>query len=121
MVNHLIITTVSHYMAILPLLYNTYYYDYIIIIFISTTFSILWHHDNERISIIYNMDYIFAFIWFMYDMILTNYLTYTLLLNLIIFIINRWSDHCKNYKLYHSIWHLLSALKCFIISYYFIS
>jgi hypothetical protein len=60
-----------------------------------------------------------AFIWFLYDLHMaytyTNAMHTALFANGIIFIMNI-SIAYKYYIIVHSIWHLLSAYKCFYLS-----
>ena len=111
-----IITASLHYFAIIPSINNILYS---IIIFISTTISILWHIDNESNKYFY-IDYIFAGIWSLYDIIMGYYynmLFIIIILNIIIFIINIMiTKKSSNYKLLHSIWHIMSSIKSYYIA-----
>ena len=110
-----IITTIPHYLAIIPL-YNFYneYNIYIYIIFISTTLSILWHMNIQSYRL-FILDYLFAFLnvlcecyygySFINKIIFLN--SIVLFTNIIIPVTSVW----------HSAWHILSACKCFYISY----
>jgi hypothetical protein len=77
----------------------------------------LWHYHNTYQLMI--MDYYFATIWFLLDIgwymeLNSNRI---LVLNLIIFICNIIINNLDNYVYYHSIWHIISAIKCIYISY----
>jgi len=84
---------------------------------VSTTFSILWHYYNTYQLMI--MNYYFATIWFLLDIGLYKELNNNkiLILNLIVFIFNIIINNLDNYVYYHSISHIISALKCIYISY----
>ena len=108
----LIITTVPHFLSIIPIIC---YYD---IIILSTLFSILYH-TNENCNIIGMLDYSLAFVWFLYDInygFIHNILGNIIFVNLISFIINYNIKHDKNYITYHSIWHIINACKCYYVS-----
>ena len=115
--NILVLSTLPHYLSIYPLKYNIYTFGYINIILLSTTASVLFHtYDNIYITYI---DYFMAFMWFLYDLkigwIYKNILFKILYMNGIIFLMNINISN-NNYKIIHSLWHLLSAYKCFYIS-----
>jgi len=119
-INYLSLTCGLHYLSILPFILkntnrpSTYYNIYINTILLSTTFGIIWHYYNK--FMIY--DYIFTGIWFVEDLFwsleLNNYMI--LNLNIIIFVLNIIINYIHNYVFYHSIWHILSAIKCIYIS-----
>lgn len=122
--NYLILSTLLHYVSILPL-YKYYkdkaVYDYINVILISSTCSVLYHISNTFETI----DYIMAFIWFLYDIRMgLQYTTlntlYTILnLNAIVYILNIIHVNYINkqyYTLLHSIWHIVSAMKCYYVA-----
>jgi hypothetical protein len=117
----LILSTAFHFYSILPLLkyYRTSTFHYVHVIILSTLCSILYHAHNESDSISTSMDYSMAFIWFVYDL----YIGYThrilqqiVIGNSIIFIINIQIPYTSYYTLLHSLWHLLSASKCYYIA-----
>jgi len=108
--NILTLSTIPHYLSSIPVRKN---YTYRNIICISSTLSIAYHiYDNKIITF---LDYFMAFVWGVYDVKLGLHyklLKPILFLNLLIFIIN--INISSN--LHHSIWHLLSASKCYYIS-----
>jgi hypothetical protein len=124
----LVLTTLFHYLAILPFnelnKFNRFN-NYVFIIITSTTLSVIWHLLLEPFGIIFCLDYLFAALWFLYDFQLSiktfNYLVYTqvLFFNFLIFAINIIFNlmNPEYYVIFHSIWHLLSALKCYYISF----
>ena len=103
----IVVSTLPHYLSILP--YNIHY---TIVVVTSTTFSILYHtYDNKIITF---LDYFMALIWFLSDVKLASnntQLKKILVLNGIIFLLNISMPNNL-----HSLWHLLSALKCYYVS-----
>lgn len=121
--NPLIISTLPHYISIYPV-YVYYTTDrfictYINIIAISTTFSVLYHFYNESNAIITGIDYYMVFVWFLYDLTAgtrVKKLSRFLLVNAVILFININVPYNKNYIVFHSLWHCLSAYKCYYVS-----
>jgi hypothetical protein len=122
----LLLTTALHYFAILPHLikyYNNilphYHRVYINLIILSTTFSIIWHYYNEPRNILLFFDYYFGFLWFVGDMLWALDLNNIsiVLLNLGCFFLNININYSNNYVLYHSIWHVINAIKSIYVSY----
>lgn len=106
----LIISTLPHFLSVIPR--NTYKYKYVIIL--STTLSILYHYNEESNTIINILDYCMAFIWFLCDIYLGHNRYKIILVNFISFIIN--VNITTNYTLYHSIWHIINASKCYYVA-----
>uniref|UniRef100_A0A6C0DHR8 Uncharacterized protein n=1 Tax=viral metagenome TaxID=1070528 RepID=A0A6C0DHR8_9ZZZZ len=118
--NWLVVSTLPHYLSVLPLLLS--YPDtapYIYIVWMSTTLSVLWHLHGEPLNYLYYLDYLGATVWTGYELYAsTGNLSMTAevaVLNLIVFLLNMnpGSDH---YHVYHSLWHLMSAAKCFYVA-----
>jgi hypothetical protein len=101
----LVVSTLPHYLSVVPVLEDKVY---VFIILTSSSFSVLWHTYNEPINWIFYLDYLFAGLWAAYDVYKAKQIKKVLLLNLIIFILN--------FKLDHSLWHIVSATKCFYVS-----
>ena len=119
--NFIIISTLLHYISIYPLLIYNNYYEllYIFIIIISTTFSVLYHYYQEANLFINIIDYSLAFLWLIYDLIFALYIHHLFeiaLSNIFIFLINIYIPYNYYYKYLHTIWHILSAIKCFYVS-----
>ena len=121
--NYLIISTIPHFYSILPLVkyYKKETFGYINIIIGSSTLSILYHLYNESNGLITTVDYSFAFIWFLYDIYMGyiyafKYLPNIVVSNAILCIINIGIPYNNYYILYHSIWHLMNAGKCFYVA-----
>ena len=114
----MILSTLPHYFAIIPWTRapNTTYPR---IIFISSTLSVLWHAYREPMdTLLFYADHLAAFIWFTYDVRLAIKSTEikvgpVLILNLIILVMNL---SIPSTGTLHSIWHILSAMKCIYIS-----
>jgi hypothetical protein len=123
----LVLTTLLHCCSLFPSLYhNKINYNisilYNIVITLATIFSILWHLDETKKIIMY-IDYLLAFIWLVLDIYiaLLNYilLIQVLLLNFIIFYLNILIKKNESYYIYHSIWHIISSVKCLYTVYLF--
>ena len=121
--NYLIISTIPHFYSILPLVkyYKKETFGYINIIIGSSTLSILYHLYNESNGLITTVDYSFAFIWFLDDIYMGyiyafKYLPNIVVSNAILCIINIGIPYNNYYILYHSIWHLMNAGKCFYVA-----
>ena len=123
----LVLSTLPHYVSVLPLVY--YYNDtlilyYMFVILTSSTLSVLYHTKYNNV-IIELFDHVLALFWFMYDVYLGYALGYALLFQIIFY--NTLSfmvyqkieieSSRKKYYIFHSGWHLLNAFKSFYISY----
>jgi hypothetical protein len=114
----LVVTTLFHYFAILPLLYSDFT-EYKMCIFASTTASVLWHMNNEKMDITFYIDYLAAANWAFHDLTfaLQKRNIQIMLVNILIFILNmNILKADENYVVSHSIWNILSAMKCFYVS-----
>lgn len=113
----LILTTLPHFLSIIPIRNNRYYS---LTIFLSTSCSILFHVVEESNSIITCIDYSLALLWFLYDLyfgfMYRRILSSILLLNISSFLLHYQIQNSSEYTLYHGIWHLINASKCFYIS-----
>lgn len=121
--NLLVVSTVPHYISIVPIYkyYSTdkFIQNYINIIAFSTSLSIVYHIYNESNIFITSIDYYMAFVWFLYDLMAgfkTNRITRIFVVNYIIFCINICIPYDTNYVIVHSGWHILSSLKCYYVS-----
>ena len=106
----LVVSTLPHILSVIP--YNNY--EYINIIIISTGLSVAYH--TYPIHIIVFADYFIAFVWFLYDchISLKYKIWQPIALNGLVFLLNIIPTN--NYLIYHTIWHLLSASKCFYVA-----
>jgi hypothetical protein len=120
----LIISTLPHYLAALPLMDNYFdlTYEYVNTIVAASTLSVLYHYYKES-GIIVIIDYTAAFIWLLYDLYYAwafgggETFSRVVAANSLVLMLN-WSIEAMNghYALLHSIWHLLSATKCYYVS-----
>jgi hypothetical protein len=123
---YLVISTLPHFCSILPLIkyYKSHTFEYISIIILSTLSSIVYHTYQESTTIITNIDYGCAGLWFICDIYMGYTYTNTIilykivLLNTISFIINIQIPYNVYYPLNHSLWHLINAYKCYHVSSY---
>ena len=106
-------TTSLHYLSLIP---NTFFI-YKMIIFTSTSLSFLWHYYNESKNILFYLDYGVAILWSVVDFYLVFNMDHFYMISLI-FLLNKMIDKCdeKNYVYYHSLWHIISALKSLCIA-----
>jgi hypothetical protein len=109
----LILSTLPHYLSIVPLIGSAVPIEYTHIIVMSSTLSILYHLTHESDRLIRFLDHVAALVWFGYDVYLGNRMIIDA--NIISFMI-----HCmvpmRYYEQYHGIWHLINAAKCYYVS-----
>jgi hypothetical protein len=118
---YLILTTLPHYVAMIPVWNYLLLRQYCYTIAASTTLSILYHAYHESNKVIMWLDYLMALIWFLSDvswgLVMTPYSFFLLLiLNALVFLANQSISHDDRYPARHSFWHLFSACKCICIS-----
>ena len=117
----LILSTIPHFLAMLPLIdqYSGDKFQYVNVVAISTVFSILWHAKQDSILLFY-LDHFSAMTWLLYDMLYAvkgGLVIPVLLCNFIIFAMNLNIKDDKHYRINHSMWHILSAAKCLYVAY----
>ena len=116
-----ILTTLPHYIACyfayqINILYGT-------IIFLSSSFSVIWHFFNQPRNSLFYLDYTFAFFWFLTELILASltknlFLVFVIiLLNITVAILNEIKLVGISYDTIHSIWHLISTFKGIFVAY----
>lgn len=123
--NLLVLSTLPHYLSVLPLIYyyhNIQIFWYMTVIFMSSTFSVLYHSNNN--DLVDQVDHVLALFWFLYDVYLGFSFRYTLLFQIIFY--NTLSfmvyqrieieSSRKYYYILHSGWHLLNSYKSFYVS-----
>lgn len=130
----LILSTVPHYLSLYFfksefMIMNNYmlYKLYFNIAFISSTLSIIWHlHSEPPIGIVMTLDYIFAYLWSTIEILISAIyfdfiiLETVILMNIIVcisYIIHSHSSCSIHYMYSHSIWHVISFIKCIYVSY----
>jgi len=113
----LVLTTLPHYLSIIPV-YPHDLYQYKTAIIVSSTISVIWHAYSEPTNIVLVMDYVAACYWAFYEIHLShNDDTLKIyLLNFILILLNAIAHGSNDYILYHSAWHITSALKCFYVA-----
>ena len=118
--NWLILSTIPHLYCILPLLPNyEKFTGYIHLVILSTTLSVMYHTDESNVWIA-GLDHVIALIWFIYDIQMgwtRRYSLYKIIhANIISFIIYYGILYKDQYILYHSLWHLFNASKCYYVA-----
>lgn len=84
-------------------------YPYSVIIAASSTASIAWHVEHEPMTLLFWLDYSFAFLWGYYDIIHLGAHGY--LLNMIAIATNIYASRGPfRYERSHSLWHLFSCI-----------
>jgi hypothetical protein len=118
----LVLSTLPHFFTAMPLMqFYQYTSGHVHVIFVSTTFSILYHATAESHHVIRVIDYCVAFLWFLHE--LYNGYRFTqrsmskiLISNLLVFLINLNIPSSSSYRVYHSLWHILNASKSMYVS-----
>lgn len=113
----LIASTLPHLLAVVPV--YRLYPGYGILIFTSTTASVLWHAYGEPIGPLFLLDYGLAGAWGAYDAWIgmrKGLLLRFILLNMIVAYVNTKISRGTDYATYHSLWHLLSCAKAIYVS-----
>ncbi len=96
--------------------------EYIHTILCSTMFSVLYHATGEANPWITALDYGVAFVWFFYDvymgLLFASFWDFGRIIgmNALSMLINVCIPHNHTYAVYHSLWHLLNAAKCYEVS-----
>lgn len=119
----LCLSTVPHLFAIMSLWkYRRHTQSYIFVIYGSTKLSILYHVYRESHYVINILDHLMAGIWFLYDMYMayryTKYKAWVMILcsEILTLILNLCIGQGSQYKILHSLWHLLHAFKAYYIA-----
>ena len=110
----LVASTFPHLLAVVPI--YKLYPGYGILIFTSTTASVLWHAYGEPVGTLLLLDYGLAGIWGVYDLWLgarKGLLLRFFFLNMFVALVNTRISSSSNY---HSLWHLLSCAKAIYVS-----
>ena len=110
--NPLVLSTLPHYLAII----YSKNIGYTVTILASSTLSVIWHGAGEPDGILMYLDYSLAVCWFLYELYLGKNKGLIILLNGIVFSLNRLISQ-EHYILYHSVWHILSSMKVIYIAF----
>ena len=96
------------------------------IVMAATITSFLWHLTGEKVRLLTVLDYTFAFLWAVLDVLYAytfhdlETIVQVLYLNLVVAIIHRAHEFIKTdrecYVYNHSLWHLLSTTKCLAVA-----
>ena len=128
----LIFSTLFHLLATIPPLNSNhpFRYAYTSVIITATLLSALWHYkqqtqtQQEYLSegVLLYLDYSFATIWFFYDMGMVSQLPHPeklpiIVSSIFILCLHQLCSAEQNYVIYHSLWHIASAVKCVYVSY----
>ena len=113
----LVASTLLHYLSLWPLVSNPQpaFIGYAAVISSSTTLSAVWHYLGEPDGPILYADYMMAAVWSIYSIILLdeyNLENVSLCIGIeaLVCCMN-WLVPREEYKIWHSLWHILSALK----------
>ena len=117
----ILLTTSLHFLSLYFTISNFYYS---IIIILSTSSSLIWHINYEYNYIYYILDYFFAILLTTYEIVTGNDKIFIMYINIVVFIVNKLTDILSLHKLIsyttgHSLFHIISSIKCFYVSYKF--
>jgi len=82
----------------------------------ATAASMAWHWRGEPAGWLAVADYAGAVGWLAFELARTRQLATTILLNTIVFALNRLVARSEQYAMHHSIWHIISALKSIVVA-----
>jgi hypothetical protein len=120
----LVLSSCLYYLALIPLIYapsvnrtsrlNRIYENTILC---ATFASIMWHSYPSSI-ILCLINYAFAGLWFALDYLWSKALNKKIIieLNALVFLAFIMSTFVPNYDVAHTVWHVISASKCFYVS-----
>lgn len=133
----LVLSTFPHLLSLLGLLwYTDPVFDgglpqmFSVIIVMSTLFSVLWHRLREPMGFLFGVDYGFAILWMIMELLLSTSQSASFVslntmiiisLNTVTFLLNQLVDslaifNIVSYQNGHSVWHLFSSIKCAFIT-----
>ena len=115
----ILITTSFHFFTLYFIIENFYYSA---IVILSTTFSLIWHYEYEYNKMYYMLDYFFATLLTLYEIFNGNDKLFIIYVNILVLVINKLVEILSfykflNYKIGHSLFHVLSAAKTNFIAY----
>lgn len=129
----LVLTTFLHYIPVIVVTlkpnprYHSAFIGYASVMSISTTLSIVWHSLGEPSGMILYADYLMAAAWSMYSLYLIEHIDrkkmnisvpFEILVGVINLSITLGTTYrVLDYKIWHSVWHILSAIKSTYITY----
>lgn len=117
-VSNAVLTTLPHYLAMIPWR-NSQDTRYPYMVFVCTSLSAAWHfYEEPMYTPLFYADHLGAVVWAIYDFHLLARLSERkregiLMFNTLVFLLYALSTALGKY---HSAWHIVSALKCILIS-----
>lgn len=116
-----LLTTSLHFLTLYFTISNIYYST---IIILSTSSSLIWHSNYEHNYFHYILDYFFAILLTTYEIFNGNDKIFIIYINIVVLVVNKLTDVLSLYKLLnyttgHSLFHIISSIKCFYVSYKF--
>ena len=82
----------------------------------ATAASMAWHWREEPAGWLAVVDHAGAVGWLAFELVRTHRLATTILLNAIVFVLNRLVARSEEYATHHSAWHIISALKSIVVA-----
>jgi hypothetical protein len=123
----LLVSGALPYLAALPILLkplNPFQKIYLSTMFVSTTLGLLWHYLWEPEGYLMFANCYATFCWFLLDVLWSKLLSkkYIIIYNIDIFAVYCFvnvfaTKQTFSYIVYHSIWHVLFAMKAMYVSY----
>ena len=120
----LILTTLFHLLATIPPFTSThpFRYPYMSMVVATTFLSAIWHLKGQPEGLLLYLDYSFTAIWFFYDMGLICNLpnidkAKIITASFSVLCLHEVCSAEENYAVYHSLWHIASAVKCLYVSF----
>ena len=113
----LVLSTLPRYLSIIPL-HPHDLAEYKAAIIVSSTISVVYHLYATCQSTVLVIDYSSACYWGFFE-VKYGHDKDTLkifLLNVLLLILNRSVEFTDNHALYHALWHLVFAAKCFYVA-----
>jgi hypothetical protein len=113
-----VLTTLPRYLAMVPWR-NREDTTYPYVVFIGTSRAVAWHiYEEPKWTMLFYADHLGALVWAIYDFQLAAQLSEKkreciLAFNTAIFLLYALSSALGKY---HSAWHIVSALKCILVS-----
>ena len=119
----LVLTTLLHLLATIPPLTSThpFRYAYASVVVATIFLSALWHFKGQPEGLLLYLQYSFTAIWFFYDMGMISTLpadtkAKVITASLFVLCLHEVCSAEQNYAVYHSLWHIASAIKCIYVS-----
>jgi hypothetical protein len=113
-----VLTTLPRYLAMVPWR-NREDATYPYVVFIGTSLSVAWHiYEEPMHTPLFYADHLGALVWALYDFQMAAHLTEKkreciISFNVLVFLLYALSSALGKY---HSAWHIVSALKCILVS-----